>query len=314
MVYFVHHFTLLVLIITPLFAQAPKKHSNKNNTCSDSLYNPALGLNSVRRMNIAPRTIDNTRLTNATIVANNIAPGAIGQAQLAPAIQTALAGATANYANTLIKRDANGNFSAGTITANLVGNVTGTIANPQITGNVHIFGNQTTQGNLNTKGNVIIGGCTNISGNLLVDSTITTPTTYNNSIQNKPNIVFIDANGQLGTIVSSRRYKENIQELTHSNVLNKLHPVSFTYKTDITKQKHYGLIAEEVALVAPELVIFNKQNLPETVAYHHLPPLLLSAYQEQNKRIQQLEDQITQIQHMCDTMAMLLYSFEQKKL
>ena len=95
--------------------------------------------------------------------------------------------------------------------------------------------------------------------------------------------------GQLGTIVSSRRYKENIQDISDSQKIQKLRPVSFTYKSDKSESVQYGLIAEEVEAVYPELVQYNSLGEPETVSYHLLPALLMKEIQRLNDRIDQLE-------------------------
>jgi len=74
-----------------------------------------------------------------------------------------------------------------------------------------------------------------------------------------------------------------------SVTLMKLRPVTFRYKkpyADGAKPVQYGLIAEEVAEVLPDLAVFNKEGRPETVKYRLLPPLLLSAYQAQQRTIQ----------------------------
>jgi hypothetical protein len=100
--------------------------------------------------------------------------------------------------------------------------------------------------------------------------------------------VMIDANGQLGTISSSRRYKQDIQPMGDaSERLMQLRPVKFRYKqADAKGEKpiQYGLIAEEVAEVFPELVVPNKAGRPETVAYHLLPALLLNELQNEHRR------------------------------
>ena len=101
--------------------------------------------------------------------------------------------------------------------------------------------------------------------------------------------VVIDSNGQLGTISSSRRYKEDISDMgSASDRLLQLHPVTFRYKdayTDGERPLDYGLIAEEVAEVFPELVVFNKDNQPETVKYRLLSSLLLNELQKQNAEL-----------------------------
>jgi Chaperone of endosialidase/Collagen triple helix repeat (20 copies) len=97
--------------------------------------------------------------------------------------------------------------------------------------------------------------------------------------------VLIDSNGQLGTVSSSRRYKQDIEPMGDvSAALMKLRPVTFRYKkpyADGSKPIQYGLVAEEVAEVLPGLTVFNENGQPETVKYHLLPTFLLAAYQRQ---------------------------------
>jgi hypothetical protein len=67
--------------------------------------------------------------------------------------------------------------------------------------------------------------------------------------------VFVNSNGQLGTLSSSARYKQNIETMgDRSRGLLKLRPVTFHYKSDPNGELQYGLIAEEVAKVYPDLV------------------------------------------------------------
>jgi len=97
--------------------------------------------------------------------------------------------------------------------------------------------------------------------------------------------VLIASNGQLGTVSSSRRYKENIRPMdAMSDTLARLRPVSFRYikpYADGSKPIEYGLIAEEVAEVFPYLAVYNAKGQPETVQYHQLPTFLLKGFQEQ---------------------------------
>jgi hypothetical protein len=101
--------------------------------------------------------------------------------------------------------------------------------------------------------------------------------------------VLIDANGQLGTIQSSRRYKEDIEPMADaSDRLLNLRTVQFRYKkpnANGEKPIQYGLIAEEVAEVLPELVVNNKDGQPETVAYHLLPAMLLNELQKEHGQL-----------------------------
>jgi hypothetical protein len=109
--------------------------------------------------------------------------------------------------------------------------------------------------------------------------------------------VLIDANGQLGTVQSSRRYKEDIEPMADaSDRLLNLRPVQFRYKkpnANGEKPIQYGLIAEEVAEVLPELVVNNKDGQPETVAYHLLPAMLLNELQKEHAKNEQHTEQIS---------------------
>ena len=104
--------------------------------------------------------------------------------------------------------------------------------------------------------------------------------------------VLCSAAGQLGTVSSSRRYKENIAEISENQSILSLTPVEFNYKSDPDKGKCFGLIAEEVHEKFPELCLY-KDSKPESVKYHEFPVLLLKEIQRLNKRIQQLEEKFT---------------------
>ncbi|MCC7179330.1 MAG: tail fiber domain-containing protein [Acidobacteria bacterium] len=125
--------------------------------------------------------------------------------------------------------------------------------------------------------------------------------------QNNAVPVMIDGAGQLGTISSSRRTKDHIEDLgTVSRAIFDLRPVSFTYKqpfADGSKPTQYGLIAEEVAEVLPELVAYDGEGQPETVKYHVLPTLLLAEVQRleheraaQAREIAELRSLLEQLQ------------------
>jgi len=105
--------------------------------------------------------------------------------------------------------------------------------------------------------------------------------------------VFIDSNGQLGTTSSSARMKRDITDVGDegSSVL-KLRPVSFFYKHDAVGFRQYGLIAEEVADVMPDLVQLSPAGEAEAVRYHFLAPLLLSELQRQQRMIEEQKRQI----------------------
>ncbi len=107
--------------------------------------------------------------------------------------------------------------------------------------------------------------------------------------------VLIDSAGQLGTVSSSAAVKEDIQDLGgRSDRLLDLRPVAFRYKEPFkggVKPIQFGLVAEEVAEVFPELVVYNQAGEPETVRYHWLSTLLLKELQDETARAQSREAQ-----------------------
>jgi hypothetical protein len=118
--------------------------------------------------------------------------------------------------------------------------------------------------------------------------------------------VLIDANGQLGTAPSSRQFKEKIQDMgdASSNVM-RLRPVMFRYRPEYVKGPNipqYGLIAEEVASVYPNLVQYNNDGEPVTVLYHLLTPMLLNEIQRLHREtavlVEAVKDQQERIQQL----------------
>ena len=98
--------------------------------------------------------------------------------------------------------------------------------------------------------------------------------------------VVVNSNGQLGVSVSSERYKTDIASLgTTSERLAKLRPVSFHLKSEPKGTVQYGLIAEEVDKVYPELVIRDNEGKIQGVRYDELAPMLLNEMQKQQSTI-----------------------------
>ncbi len=100
--------------------------------------------------------------------------------------------------------------------------------------------------------------------------------------------VLCSAAGQLGTIASSIRYKENIINMPNDISVMNLRPVQFNYKADANKTIQYGLIAEEVDKDFPYLC-FYKDKKPESVKYHELCVFLLAEVQRLSERVKKLE-------------------------
>jgi Chaperone of endosialidase len=107
--------------------------------------------------------------------------------------------------------------------------------------------------------------------------------------------VVVDANGQLGTASSSARAKEQIRDMGEvSSALLKLRPVTFHYKGQArgSNPLHFGLIAEEVDEVLPELVVHRPTGEAETVLYHEMPAMLLNELQKQQRTIERQQQTI----------------------
>ncbi len=94
--------------------------------------------------------------------------------------------------------------------------------------------------------------------------------------------------GQLGTILSSRRYKQDIETLESSDILLQMNPVRFRYKENLSMGYQIGLIAEEVETIYPNLVTYKEGKI-ETVRYHQLHGLYIKAIQDLTKRVEKLE-------------------------
>jgi hypothetical protein len=107
---------------------------------------------------------------------------------------------------------------------------------------------------------------------------------YGVSVSGNP--VYVASNGQLGVVVSSERYKTEVASMGEATrKLDELRPVTFKLKTDASGTRQYGLIAEEVARVYPELVIRDADGRIDGVRYEELAPMLLNRAQEQERTI-----------------------------
>jgi endosialidase-like protein len=110
-------------------------------------------------------------------------------------------------------------------------------------------------------------------------------------------LALIDANGKLGTVVSARRFKQDIEPMDKaSEAILFLKPVTFHFKSDKKGTPQYGLIAEEVAQVDPNLVVRDKEGAIISVHYDQVWNMMLNeflkehkAFVEQQQKVEQLE-------------------------
>jgi hypothetical protein len=151
---------------------------------------------------------------------------------------------------------------------------------------------------------------------------------YGEAIDTPNLLVCIDGTGRLGTgncssTPSSRRFKEQIADMGDaSSKLLQLRPVTFLYKPQYDDGSHalqYGLIAEEVAKLYPEMVGYDKDGQPSSVKYQSLTPMLLNEVQKQvqlqqqeNRKLEQqnrkLEEQNRKLEDRLAALEALLSS------
>jgi len=99
--------------------------------------------------------------------------------------------------------------------------------------------------------------------------------------------VFVNSDNKLGTVMSSRRFKEDIQPMDKaSEAILALRPVTFRYKKDVdrTGTAQFGLVAEDVAKVNPDLVVRDKEGKPYGVRYDQVNAMLLNEFLKERKK------------------------------
>jgi trimeric autotransporter adhesin len=104
--------------------------------------------------------------------------------------------------------------------------------------------------------------------------------------------VYVDSDNKIGTLSSSRRYKEEIKPMDKaSETLFALKPVTFRYKKNVDSERElsFGLIAEEVAEISPDLITRDEKGNPQTVRYDAVNAMLLNEFLKAHRKIQELE-------------------------
>lgn len=109
--------------------------------------------------------------------------------------------------------------------------------------------------------------------------------------------VLVSNGGQLGTISSSARLKQNIRDM-ESSPLMKLRPVNFSFKSDETHQNQYGLIAEEVHEIMPDIVNYDDEGKPFSVRYHDLPSILLNELIKLSTKHDVLQHEVAELRNL----------------
>jgi hypothetical protein len=110
--------------------------------------------------------------------------------------------------------------------------------------------------------------------------------------------VFVASNGKLGTVTSSRRFKKDIADMdAASEALLALRPVTFRYKPELDNAgiPQYGLVAEEVAEVNPDLVVRDENGEIYTVRYEAVNAMLLNEFLKEHRKVQEQDATIAKL-------------------
>jgi hypothetical protein len=125
--------------------------------------------------------------------------------------------------------------------------------------------------------------------------------------QNDAIAVLVDSKGQLGTVSSSKRYKHDINPLLDDVIESvfQMNPVSFIYNDDKSNTITYGMIAEQMANIRPDIVVYQRDpttndylldslgnKIPETIQYHLVVPLLVGAVRKLREENTTLRNQL----------------------
>ena len=117
--------------------------------------------------------------------------------------------------------------------------------------------------------------------------------------------VYVNSDGKLGAQVSSRRFKEDIHPMEEASAtLYGLKPVTFRYKKEIDRRgtQQLGLVAEEVAIVNPDLVIPDKQGKPYSVRYDQVNAMLLNEFLKEHRAFVEEQRKVADQQKEIDAL------------
>jgi len=209
---------------------------------------------------------------------------------------TALALNTSGSLNTAIGAQALSSNTAGfentAIGVGALGSSTGT---GHIAVGFGAGGNVTTANNVICIGNNIVGA--NVNNTCFISGIRGMTTIHNDAMP-----VLIDSFGQLGTMSSSRRFKKEIKPMDKvSEALLALKPVTFNYKSDNSNRPEFGLIAEDVAKINPDLVVRDENGEIYTVRYDAVNAMLLNEFLKEHRKVQELEATVAQQRKELET-------------
>jgi trimeric autotransporter adhesin len=263
--------------------------SNTNGSVNTAIGDGALLSNTTGSGNVAVGVQALASSTVAGIDTQDGASVAVGYRALQSANGT---GVSSGGGNNALGQEALGNNTTG-----FFNNAFGAGALPNVTsGNYNTaIGHRAGEGLTTGIGNVYIGAAAQPS-NEAESNTTRIRNIYDSVVTDR--VVYVNSEGKLGTLASSRRFKEHIKPMdASSEPLFSLKPVTFRYKKQIDSSRapQFGLVAEEVAKVSPDLVVRDRQDQVYSVRYEAVNVMLLNEFLKEHRRVGQLQASITQL-------------------
>ena len=262
---------------------------------TDGSFNTAVGAGTLL-FNIGDQAafegIENTAVGTAALLfnttgSNNTAVGTTALLNNTIGFQSVAAGVTALYNNT----EGNRNVAIGA--GALFGNTTGIF-------NIALgwgAGSNITTGNNNIDifSNGVAGDDSTIRIGIEGLHTATYIAGIDGATASGGVAVFVNTDGKLGTLTSSARFKDEIKPMDHaSEAILALKPITFRYKKEVDPKRipQFGLVAEEVEKVNPDLVVRDKEGKPYTVRYDAVNAMLLNEFLKARRQIDTQQKQI----------------------
>jgi hypothetical protein len=270
------------------------------NNAADGFGNSALGYQALvnntdgaanTAIGIAALFSNTTGVANVASGGNALSQNTIGEFNTANG-NSALVSNTEGSDNTAV--------GSGALANNITGDgntAVGALAGSGLTGNFNTILGHDAGGGIGDATNVICIGASLPGQNV-------TASCYINNIFGKSSpsgmAVFVNADGKLGTSVSSKRFKEDIKPMDKaSETILALQPVTFRYKKDFDPSgaAQFGLVAEQVEKLNPDLVVHDKDGKPYSVRYDQVNAMLLNEFLKEHLKNEQQEHKIREQDH-----------------
>jgi len=168
-------------------------------------------------------------------------------------------------------------------------------------GDFNVFIGEGAGSDVTTAGSVICIGAAgnNVSDSCFIDHIF-------NGTSSGGVAVFVNSNGRLGTSTSSRRFKEDIKPMGRaSEAILALKPVTYHYKRELDADRipQFGLVAEDVEKVNPDLIVHDKDGKPYSVRYEQVNAMLLNEFLKEHRKVEKLEAAVAKQQKDFQTTA-----------